>query len=256
MHNCIESYIETKIIPAKADSLPETPHKASAAVQSYHSDPLHQSLNRKQSLILNRNHKSSKSSSKSSSSSSSKLKFILHHSPPSHTSYFLLKRRKTSEFNELLAEQSKQGIYRKLKILENWFELQKEQLLEKEFEAGSQAQLANLERKSHFSSDSSGNSVVSSVQSLLSVLPKGSLAIYQNPKTDKMTYIDAPFDKSQSKVTVWIKKDFLIQIIWHPNPIWKSIIRKSPTDIPVKPLLISLKHLSMIYKTLLSTANR
>ena len=37
--NCIESYTEIKIKPAKADILPQTPHKASAAAQSYHSDP-------------------------------------------------------------------------------------------------------------------------------------------------------------------------------------------------------------------------
>ena len=53
------------------------------------------------------------------------------------------------------------------------FELQKEQLLLEAFEAESQAQLANLERKSH----SSGNSVASSVQSLPSVVPKDSFAI-------------------------------------------------------------------------------
>ena len=67
---------------------------------------------------------------------------------------------------------------------------------------------ANLERKSHSSSNSSANSVVSSVQSLPSVVSKDSFAIYQNPKTDKMTYIDTPFDKRQSKVTVQIKKGF------------------------------------------------
>ena len=43
VHNCIESYTETKFKPAKADSLPQTPHKASVAAQSY-SDPLHQSV--------------------------------------------------------------------------------------------------------------------------------------------------------------------------------------------------------------------
>ena len=53
------------------------------------------------------------------------------------------------------------------------FELQKEQLLQEAFEAESQAQLANLERKSH----SSGNSVASSVQSSPSVVPKDSFVI-------------------------------------------------------------------------------
>ena len=41
VRNCIESYIETKVKPSKADSLPETPDKSSIAAQSYHSDPLH-----------------------------------------------------------------------------------------------------------------------------------------------------------------------------------------------------------------------
>ena len=110
--------IETKIEPAKADSLPQAPHKASAAAQLYHSDPLHQSVNRKQNLIIVSDHKSSKSSSNSSSSSTSKLEPIPHQLPPSHTSYFSLERRKTSEFHKLLAEQSKQRIQHKLKILE------------------------------------------------------------------------------------------------------------------------------------------
>ena len=104
-------------------------------------------LNRKQNLILDHNHKSLKSSSKSSSSSSSKLESIPHQSPPLHTSYFSLERHKTSEFIELLAEQRKQRIYHKLKILEKSFELQKEQLLGEAFEAERQVQLANLERK-------------------------------------------------------------------------------------------------------------
>ena len=64
-----------------------------------------------------------------------------------HTSYFSLERRKTLEFNELLAEQRKQRIYHKLKILEKSFELQKEQLLGEAFEAKRQVQLANLEQK-------------------------------------------------------------------------------------------------------------
>ena len=96
VRNCIKSYIETKVKPAKADSLPQTPRKASVAAQSCRSDPLHQSINRKQNLILGRNHKSSKSSSKSSSSSSSKFESIPHQSPPLHTSYFSLERHKTS----------------------------------------------------------------------------------------------------------------------------------------------------------------
>ena len=80
--------------------------------------------------------------------------------------------------------------------------MQKEQLLEEEFEAESQAQLANLECKSHSSSIGSGNNVASSVRSLPSAVPKDSFGIYQNPKTDKMTYIDTAFDERQPKVTV------------------------------------------------------
>ena len=72
VHNFIESYIETKVKPAKTDSLAETPYKAPITAQSY-SDPLHQSVNSKPDLILNCHHKSLKSLIKSSSSSSSKL---------------------------------------------------------------------------------------------------------------------------------------------------------------------------------------
>ena len=75
MRNCMESYIETKIKPIKAHSLTETPHEASIAVQSYHSDPLQQSVNRKQNLILNCNHSKSSSSKASSRSSSKSFEF-------------------------------------------------------------------------------------------------------------------------------------------------------------------------------------
>ena len=57
VRNFTESYIETNVKPAKADSLPQTLHKAFVAIQSYHSDPLQQSFNRKQNLILDRCHK-------------------------------------------------------------------------------------------------------------------------------------------------------------------------------------------------------
>ena len=49
---CIESYIETNFTAVKADIWTETPHKASVAAQSYHSNLLRQSVNRKQNLIL------------------------------------------------------------------------------------------------------------------------------------------------------------------------------------------------------------
>ena len=130
-----------------------------------------------------------------------------------HTSYFSLERCKTSEFNELLAEQSKQRIHHKLKILEKSTELQKEQLLEEEFEAESQVQLAHLECKSHFSSNSSVNSVASAVQSLLSVVPKDSFVIYKNPKTDKTTSQMLPLTKENLKLQFKSTKTFLIQII-------------------------------------------
>ena len=91
-----------------------------------------------------------------------------------HTAYFSLKRRKTSEFNEILAEQNKLIIHHEFKILEKLFELQKEQLLEEAFEDESQAQLANLERKSHSSSDSSNSAILtlSFTQGLVCYLPK------------------------------------------------------------------------------------
>ena len=57
VRNCIESYIETEVKLANADSLPQAPYKVSVAAQSYHSDPLHQSIKRKQNLILDRNRK-------------------------------------------------------------------------------------------------------------------------------------------------------------------------------------------------------
>ena len=92
--NAIDSYIDNKVKAAKADSLPKTRHKASAAARLHHSNPLHQSVYRKQNLILDWNHENSKSSSKSSSISSSKLESIPHQSLPFHTSHFHLKDAK------------------------------------------------------------------------------------------------------------------------------------------------------------------
>ena len=134
-----------------------------------------------------------------------------------HTSYFLFKRRITSEFTKLLAEQCKQIFHRKLKLLEKWFELQEEQLLEEAFEAESRAQLDSIEHKSHSSNNVSGNNVASSMQSLPSVVRKNSPAIYQNLKTNKMTYIDTPFDKRQSKVTVQINFSSSYNLTPKPN---------------------------------------
>ena len=58
--------------------------------------------------------KSSKSSHKSSLAKSSKesLKFS-DHTPPANTSYFSLERRKTAQFDQLLADQSKERVHRK-----------------------------------------------------------------------------------------------------------------------------------------------
>ena len=215
LRNCIESYVETKIKSTKSDSLPKTPYSAILPVKSSYSEPLHHSFIQKQNIMSNRSHKSSKSSSKSSSkksvsnkssSSSFQLGYRPDQSPPSHTSYLPLDRRKTTEFNELLAEQSKERIERKMKILEKSFELQKEQLLEEAFEAESKAQLVNLERRSN-SSIRSNDSISSQVQPLPSFVPKDSFAIYQNSKNHEFAYTATPLDKPQTKVTVQINKD-------------------------------------------------
>ena len=50
-----------------------------------------------------------------------------------------------------------------------------------------------------------------------------------------------PLTKGNLKLQFKSTKTFLIHIIWHPNPIWKLIIRKSPANIPVKLLLTSPK---------------
>ena len=84
---------------------------------------------------------------KSSLTKSSKESLNLSdHTPLSNTSYLSLERRKTTQFDQLLAE-SKERVQRKLLILKKSFELKKEQLLEEAFEAESKMQLATLERK-------------------------------------------------------------------------------------------------------------
>ena len=68
--------------------------------------------------------KSSKSSHKSSLTKSSKESLNLSdHTPLSNTSYLSLERRKTTQFDQLLAEKSKERVQRKLLILEKSFEL-------------------------------------------------------------------------------------------------------------------------------------
>ena len=89
VRNCIELYLETKVKPAKADSLPKTSQKASVAIKSYQNDPLHQSVNRNQNLILDCNYKSLKSSSKPSSqiSSSKRSATEVSNQNPYHNSH-------------------------------------------------------------------------------------------------------------------------------------------------------------------------
>ena len=63
--------------------------------------------------------KSSKSSHKLSLTKSSKQSLNLsNHTPLSNTSYLLLKRHETAQFDQLLVEQSKEKVQRNLLILE------------------------------------------------------------------------------------------------------------------------------------------
>ena len=68
------------------------------------------------------------------------------------------------------------------------------------------------------------------MQSLTSVVPKDSFGIYQNPKTDSMTYIDTPFDKRQSKVTVQINKGFSNSYNLTPKSNLKTDHKKEPSE--------------------------
>ena len=61
--------------------------------------------------------------------------------------YLSLERCKTAQFDQLLAEQSKERVERKLIILEKSFELKKKKLLEEAFKAESKVRLATLEKK-------------------------------------------------------------------------------------------------------------
>ena len=69
------------------------------------------------------------------------------HTSPSNKLYLSLERCKTAQFDQLLAEQSKERVERKLIILEKSFELKKKKLLEEAFKAESKVQLATLEKK-------------------------------------------------------------------------------------------------------------
>ena len=158
LRNSIELYINMKIKPRKSSSSRshnDTPRTKSPPV----SQPLHHSVTKmckaashadsqKGSDSSFSSKKSSKSSLKSSLTKSYKESLnISDKAPPSNTSYLSLERRKTAQFDQLLAEQSKERVQRKLLILEKSFELQKEQLLEEAFKAESKVQLATLERK-------------------------------------------------------------------------------------------------------------
>ena len=158
LRNSIESYINMKIKPHKSSSSRShnvTPRAKLPPV----SEPLHHSVTKmctaashadsqKGSDSSFSSKKSSKSSLKSSLTKSSKENLNMSDkAPPSNTSYLSLERHKTAQFDQLLAEQSKERVQRKLLILEKSFELQKEQLLEEAFEAESKVQLATLERK-------------------------------------------------------------------------------------------------------------
>ena len=129
----------------------------------------------------------------------------------------------------MLAEQSNQKIHHKLKILKKSSELQKEQLLEEVFKAVSQAQLANLECKSHSSSNSSVNSIASSVQSLTLSCTQGLVCYLPKPKNWQNDFIDAPFDKRQSKLAVQINKDFSNSDNLTPKSNLKTDHKKEPS---------------------------
>ena len=139
--------------------------------------------------------------------------------PPSNTSYLSLERRKTAQFDQLLAEQSKERVQRKLLILEKSFELQKEQLLEEAFEAESKVQLATLERKGK-PSFNRNESISVLAHSLLEIVPKDSFDIYQNTKRnvinekpDKVTLSESQSqEKTQIQKKITYRRDSYISI--------------------------------------------
>ena len=216
LRNSIESYTDMKMKPRKSSS--SRSHKLTPRAKSPPiSEPLHHSVTKKcksashadsqkGSHSSSSSKKSSKSSHKSSLAKSSKESLNLSdHTPPSNTSYVSLERRKTAQLDQLLAEQSKERVQRKLLILEKSFELQKEQLLEEAFEAESKVQLATLERKRKPSLNSN-ESVSVSAHSLSEIVPKDSFDIYKNTRKD---IIDEKPDKvtlheshSQKKVQI------------------------------------------------------
>ena len=107
--------------------------------------------------------------------------------------------------------------------------MQKDQLLEETLVAESQAQLINLEHRSHLSSNSSGNSAASSGQSLSFVVRKDSFAFYQTQEPTKLL-TDTPFDKRQSKFTAQINKDFFNSNNLTPKSNLKTDHRKKSSE--------------------------
>ena len=61
-------------------------------------------------------------------------------------SYLSLKKHKTAQLDQLLKEQSKERVKRKLLIVEKSFKMQREQWLEETFEAESKVQVEVLGR--------------------------------------------------------------------------------------------------------------
>ena len=61
-------------------------------------------------------------------------------------SYLSLKKHKNAQLDQLLKEQSKERVKRKLPIVEKSFKMQREQRLEETFEAESKAQVEVLGR--------------------------------------------------------------------------------------------------------------
>ena len=159
------------------------------------SEPLHHSVTKncksashadsqKGSHSSSSSKKSSKSSHKSSLTKLSKECLNLSdHTPPSNKSFLSLERRKTAQFDQLLAEKSKERVQRKLLILQKPFQLKKEQLLQEAFKAESKVQLATLERKRKPSLNSN-ESVSVLAHSLSEIVPKDSFDIYQNTRKD------------------------------------------------------------------------
>ena len=215
LRNSIESYINMKIKPRKSSSSRShnvTPRAKSPPI----SEPLHHSVTKmckaashadsqKGSDSSFSSKKSSKSSLKSSLTKSSKESLNMSDKAPPSNTYLSLERRKTAQFDQLLAEQSKERVQRKLLILEKSFELQNEQLLEEAFEAESKVQLTTLERKGK-PSFNRNESISVLAHSLPEIVPKDSFDIYQNTKknliNEKPDNVTLSESQSQEKTQI------------------------------------------------------